>query len=373
MSAILLSIVVLLAAAGIAFVNQRSFGRLPRGERLERIRRSPNYRDGQFRNLHPTPQMTSDKGFAGSMWGILFGSKERREPASALPVLKPDLHRLERAEDALVWFGHSSYLLQLDGVRLLVDPVLTDKWPMSLFFSPFKGTDVFSPEDMPDVDCLIVTHDHWDHLDYRTVMQLKERIGRVVCPLGVGEHFEYWGFDSDRIVELDWNESCGLSDGFPDPLPACAPFFRARVAAQPFALGLVFSGEPFAAGLSCRRRWLRCALRRDRPPVRADRPGGGGERAVQRRLALHSSDARKIAGCDPRPAPGTCADGASLEIRAEPPCVGRTAEKRRRSGGRRRVRAVATDDRRDRAAGRYRQALRGMVARDRLIDRIIDN
>lgn len=102
MSAILLSIVVLLAAAGIAFVNQRSFGRLPRGERLERIRRSPNYRDGQFRNLHPTPQMTSDKGFAGSMWGILFGSKERREPASALPVLKPDLHRLERAEDALV-------------------------------------------------------------------------------------------------------------------------------------------------------------------------------------------------------------------------------------------------------------------------------
>ena len=212
MSAILLSIVVLLAAAGIAFVNQRSFGRLPRGERLERIRRSPNYRDGQFRNLHPTPQMTSDKGFAGSMWGILFGSKERREPASALPVLKPDLHRLERAEDALVWFGHSSYLLQLDGVRLLVDPVLTDKWPMSLFFSPFKGTDVFSPEDMPDIDCLIVTHDHWDHLDYRTVMQLKERIGRVVCPLGVGEHFEYWGFNSDRIVELDWNESCGLSN-----------------------------------------------------------------------------------------------------------------------------------------------------------------
>ena len=67
---------------------------------------------------------------------------------------------------------------------------------------------------MPDIDCLIVTHDHWDHLDYRTVMQLKERIGRVVCPLGVGEHFEYWGFNSDRIVELDWNESCGLSDGF---------------------------------------------------------------------------------------------------------------------------------------------------------------
>ena len=87
---LLLGIVCLLAAAVALFIHRPSFGRLPRGERLARIERSPNYRDGQFRNLHPTPQMTSDKGFAGSMWGILFGSKERREPASALPVLKPD-------------------------------------------------------------------------------------------------------------------------------------------------------------------------------------------------------------------------------------------------------------------------------------------
>ena len=214
MSAILLSIVVLLAAAGIAFVNQRSFGRLPRGERLERIRRSPNYRDGQFRNLHPTPQMTSDKGFAGSMWGILFGSKERREPASALPVLKPDLHRLERAEDALVWFGHSSYFIQADGKRILVDPVFCAAAPLSFLNKPFKGTDIYKPEDMPDIDYLVITHDHWDHLDYGTVMQLKERTGKVVCPLGVGEHFEYWGFDKSRLVELDWFEDAGLDEGF---------------------------------------------------------------------------------------------------------------------------------------------------------------
>ena len=214
MIAILLSIVALIAVAGVVFVNQRSFGRLPRGERLERIRRSPNYRDGAFRNLRPTPQMTSDKGFAGSMWAFLFGEKKRRYPASTLPVLKTDLHALNRSEDALVWFGHSSYLLQLDGKRFLIDPVFTDEWPMSLFFHPFKGPDVFIPEDMPDVDCLIVTHDHWDHLDYRTVMQLKERVGRVVCPLGVGEHFEYWGFEPDRIVEMDWGESWEPALGF---------------------------------------------------------------------------------------------------------------------------------------------------------------
>ena len=105
---ILTGIILAAAIAGLIILNLPAFGRLPRGSRLERILQSPNYRDGQFRNLHPTPQMTSGKGFAGSMWGILFGSKERREPASALPVLKPDLHRLERAEDALVWFGHST-------------------------------------------------------------------------------------------------------------------------------------------------------------------------------------------------------------------------------------------------------------------------
>ena len=211
---ILLSIVALLLAAGVVFVHQRSFGRLPRAERLERIRRSPNYRGGQFQNLRPTPQMTSDKGFAGSMWAFLFGKSENRYPASALPVLKPDLHVLDRTVDALVWFGHSSYLLQLDGMRFLIDPVLTDKWPMSLFFSSFKGSDAFSPEDIPAIDCLIITHDHWDHLDYRTVMQLKERVGTVVCPLGVGEHFEYWGFDPDRIIEMEWNENRELAEGF---------------------------------------------------------------------------------------------------------------------------------------------------------------
>lgn len=214
MLVILLSIVVVLAVAVVAFVNQRSFGRLPRGERMERIRRSPNFRDGEFRNLRPTPQMTSDKGFAGSMWAFLFAEKERREPASPLPALKSDLHGLDRGEEVLVWFGHSSYLLQLDGKRFLIDPVFTDEWPMSLFFRPFKGTGVFTPEDMPQIDYLIITHDHWDHLDYRTVMRLKERIGRVICPLGVGEHFEYWGFDPGRLIEMDWNESAPLTAGY---------------------------------------------------------------------------------------------------------------------------------------------------------------
>lgn len=114
----------------------------------------------------------------------------------------------------LVWFGHSSYLIQMGGKRVLVDPVFCMASPVSFVNKPFKGTDIYQPEDMPDIDYLIISHDHWDHLDYNTVKKLKNRIGTVICPLGVGEHFEYWGFDKERIVELDWNEDANLTDGF---------------------------------------------------------------------------------------------------------------------------------------------------------------
>jgi L-ascorbate metabolism protein UlaG (beta-lactamase superfamily) len=71
--------------------------------------------------------------------------------------------------------------------------------PVSFVNKPFKGTDVYQPEDMPDIDYLIISHDHWEHLNDNTVKKLKDRIGIVICPLGVGEHFEYWEFDKERI------------------------------------------------------------------------------------------------------------------------------------------------------------------------------
>ena len=86
--------------------------------------------------------------------------------------------------------------------------------PVSFVNRPFKGTDAYKPADMPDIDYLVISHDHWDHLDYETVMELKDRVGKVVCPLGVGEHFEYWGFDKSLLVELDWFEDAVLDEGF---------------------------------------------------------------------------------------------------------------------------------------------------------------
>lgn len=210
----ILVVIVLLAVVVIAFINQPSFGRIPRGERLERVKQSPNYRDGKFQNLHETVLMTSDKGRLEGIWDFLFRKIEGLRPDVPLPAIKTDLKNLNQDEEAIIWFGHSSYLIQTGGKRILVDPVFCMASPVSFINKPFKGTNIYHPEDMPDIDYLVISHDHWDHLDYHTVKELKGRIGKVICPLGVGEHFEYWGFDKDRIIEIDWNEDAKLEPGF---------------------------------------------------------------------------------------------------------------------------------------------------------------
>lgn len=211
---IISAVIVLLAVVAILFINQSSFGRLPQGERLERIKRSPNYRNGEFHNQSETLLFTSDKGRFRSMLEFMFRESEGLRPDSALPVIKTDLRKIDRSKEVLVWFGHSSYFIQTAGKRLLIDPVFRQASPVSFINKPFKGTDVYTPVDMPDIDYLIISHDHWDHLDYQTVMELKDRIGKVICPLGVGEHFEYWGFGKEQMIELDWNEHISLEHEF---------------------------------------------------------------------------------------------------------------------------------------------------------------
>ena len=204
-----------LALGWRTFLNLPRFGRLPQGKRRERILASPNYRDGAFRN-RPTayvPPYRPDDG-RGGVRNALFRKDELRlvPKAGEIPVVKSDLLNLDCSQDLIVWFGHSSWLLPLGGLRILVDPVFNVASPVSfLLGEPFPGTDIYKVEDIPDIDVLLITHDHWDHLDCATVTKLRERIGRVVCPLGVGEHFERWDFASEALVELDWDESATLS------------------------------------------------------------------------------------------------------------------------------------------------------------------
>jgi len=204
------------SAGGAACALQPKIGPLPQGQRLERILASPNYVEGTFRNQLPTATMTSDKGQLATMWDFLFVPKERLRPDHPLPMLKTDLKTLAaNGGDAVVWLGHSSLFLRLGGNTVLVDPVFSS-YAAPLFFMnrAFAGDYPYSPSDMPDIDCLVISHDHWDHLDHDTVVALRPRIKAVVCPLGVGAILEDWGFDPARIHETDWNQDVRLAQDF---------------------------------------------------------------------------------------------------------------------------------------------------------------
>lgn len=211
---IIFSIIAIITVGVIIFIHQPKFGRTPKGERKERVRHSPNYRDGKFQNLSNTPQITMDDGVFKALRDFLFTETERT-PDKPIPADKIDLYSLDIKEDILVWFGHSSCFVQLEGKRILIDPVFSQAAsPLPFVNKPFKGTDIYSATDIPDIDYLIITHDHWDHLDYPTVKALKLRIKQVICPLGVGEHFERWNFNKENILEMDWEEKAVLSSEF---------------------------------------------------------------------------------------------------------------------------------------------------------------
>ncbi|GAA4458029.1 MBL fold metallo-hydrolase [Rurimicrobium arvi] len=204
--------IILFATLVYAFMQLPRFGALPRGERLQRVAASPNYRNGRFRNRIEKPAISEGYSIPGEMYKMLFRKNPRRYPSVPLPSVQTDLRALPKEQDLMVWFGHSSFLLQMSGVRMLVDPVFSGKAsPLPGSVKAFAGTDVYNVEDMPDIDYLILSHDHYDHLDYPTIKALRTKVAHVVCGLGAGAHFERWGYDGNIITELDWSGSIQLS------------------------------------------------------------------------------------------------------------------------------------------------------------------
>jgi len=128
--------------------------------------------------------------------------------------MKTDFKTLDKGKDVVVWLGHSSYFMQLGGKRILIDPVFSSSAaPVSFANKAFNGTNLYTAEDMPEIDYLLISHDHWDHLDYPTVIALKPKVKNVVCGLGVGSYFEDWGFEPILIHEADWFTVLEFEDG----------------------------------------------------------------------------------------------------------------------------------------------------------------
>lgn len=204
-----LAVVVVLAVIAIAaYLQHPLFGALPQEERFSRMAQSPNFANGVFRNQIDSPLLTTDQSEFSMMMENLLGEKGNPRPPSAIPAIKTDLKALDASQDLVIWLGHSSYFVQLGGRRILIDPVFsTNAAPVPLANVAFDGTSLYAADDMPEVDFLLITHDHYDHLDYPSIQALQPKVKQVVAGLGVGAHFEAWGYDMQTVHEADWHEA----------------------------------------------------------------------------------------------------------------------------------------------------------------------
>ncbi|WP_240810912.1 MBL fold metallo-hydrolase [Streptomyces tendae] len=189
-----------------------AFGADPSGERMARIRRSPHFENGVFRNpggparIRPTG---SNRDLAKLY--LDKDARSRRAPQGAIPVHPTTLADISRPPATglrLTWAGHSGVLAEIDGQRVLFDPV----WGERCSPFPFAGPKRLHPVPLPlaalgPVDVVVISHDHYDHLDLPTIKELAGTDTVFAVPLGVGAHLERWGVSADRLRELDWQES----------------------------------------------------------------------------------------------------------------------------------------------------------------------
>ncbi|TNE56038.1 MAG: MBL fold metallo-hydrolase [Bacteroidetes bacterium] len=182
---------------------------------LAQYEQSDNWRDGKFQNLEDTRMDISLYKIPGLICEQLNGRKER-VPARPLPVAAFDRSGFEApsGQAKFIWYGHSVVLMRLNGQTILVDPMLgPDASPIApVSTKRFSNDTLDLIDDLPEIDLLLLTHDHYDHLDYASMQKLKRKTRRYFVALGVRRHLVHWGVDPDLITEFDWWDQQVLHD-----------------------------------------------------------------------------------------------------------------------------------------------------------------
>jgi len=170
-------------------------------------------RDGRYHNIGDV-DITPRSGHGSLFYRFFFEDRKDQEPKSALPVEK------RKAEDyaappgqktRITWLGHSAMLIEIGGLRILTDPNLGQRASPLSWAGPKRFTPPpISAEDLPGLDAVLISHDHYDHLDYKTIMALKEKTARFVAPMGVGGRMVDWGVEKEKVTQLDWWEEYSL-------------------------------------------------------------------------------------------------------------------------------------------------------------------
>ncbi|MGW4734338.1 MBL fold metallo-hydrolase [Streptomyces shenzhenensis] len=199
-------------SSGLRALQPAAFGADPGGARLARIRSSPHFKDGVFQNPGG-PARTRSSGSMLDFAKVFFDrdQRPRRAPRGTVPVHATTLADLSRPPATglrLTWMGHSSVLAEIDGHRVLFDPVWGERCSPFAFAGPKRLHPVPLPlAALGPVDVVVISHDHYDHLDLPTIKALAGTDTLFAVPLGVGAHLEHWGVSADRLRELDWHES----------------------------------------------------------------------------------------------------------------------------------------------------------------------
>lgn len=206
MALYLFSFLLLLCVGFILFINiHPTFGRNPSKEQKEVYNKFDNYVNGKFVNQVPTKMNMSASVILSMIKDSISNAKDRN-PAGQITVSVIDWNKIKSEEDSLTWFGHSALLLSIDNKKILLDPMLG---PIASP-SSFAGSKRYSEnmlhiiDEMPPIDAVFITHDHYDHLDYPSILKLENKVGHFFVPHGVSAHLIRWGVAKEKITELNW-------------------------------------------------------------------------------------------------------------------------------------------------------------------------
>ncbi len=196
-------------------MRSKQFGGKVTAALIEQYQKSPNWQNGSFQNLEETSMATSIWKMPSIIYKQLSNTAGRT-PDSPLPIVPFDKESfLAPADKArLIWYGHSVVLMRIKEQTILIDPMLgPDTTPIAPFASKrFSENTLDLIDDFPDIDLLILTHDHYDHLDYASMQKLQFKAKKYFVAMGMKRHLVYWGVDPDLITEFDWWDNQSFAD-----------------------------------------------------------------------------------------------------------------------------------------------------------------
>lgn len=203
-------LLLLLIAGSVFFYSTPDFGGKVSAGQKKKFETLSNYKDGIFVNEIETKMDFSFSGMADILYDVVRGNPNRA-PKGPLPVEKIDSAEVADFTGGvtrLTWFGHSAFLLEIDGKRLLLDPMLTDSPSPVSFMGPERYTKELpiTPDKLPAIDAVLFSHDHYDHLDYKTILKIKDKVNHFYVPLGVSVHLLAWGVPAEKISEYNWGD-----------------------------------------------------------------------------------------------------------------------------------------------------------------------